>query len=66
MNSPPVSDIAIYQKLSAVADELDSMAAEGASLIGDAALTTAALTVRGMATAVYEHIMADSGGALDS
>jgi flavin-dependent dehydrogenase len=42
------------------------MAAEGASLIGDAALTTAALTVRGMATAVYEHIMADSGGALDS
>lgn len=54
-----VSDISVYQKLSAVADELDQLAARGASLIGDAALTTAARTVRGMASAVYEHIMAD-------
>jgi hypothetical protein len=56
-----VSDIEVYQKLCAVADDLDGMAAEGASLIGDAALTTAARTVRGMANAVYEQIMSDAG-----
>jgi hypothetical protein len=60
------SDIAVYQKLSELADELDQMASEGASLIGEAALTTAARTVRGMATAVYQHIMSASGETLDS
>jgi hypothetical protein len=54
-----VSDIAVYQKLTELADELDDMAAEGASLVGEAALSTAARTVRGMATAVYQHIMSD-------
>jgi len=62
-----VSDVEVYQKLSAVADELEEMAAQGASLIGDAALTTAARTVRGMATAVYERIMAEADeSVLDS
>ena len=42
-----VSDIAVYQKLSAIADELDQMASEGATLVGGAALSTAARTVRG-------------------
>ena len=55
-----VSDITVYQKLCAVADELDELATQGATLVGDAALTTAALTVRGMANAVYERIMAES------
>ncbi|HEV7386225.1 MAG TPA: hypothetical protein VGN89_15185 [Phenylobacterium sp.] len=55
-----VSDIAVYQKLTAIADELDQMAAEGATLVGNAALTTAARTVRGMASAVYGHIMNNS------
>ena len=54
-----VTDIAVYQKLSEIADELDAMAAEGASLVGDAALGTAARTVRGMAAVIYQHIMAD-------
>ena len=41
-----VSDIAVYQKLTEVADELDQMAAEGATLVGEAALlTTAAKTM---------------------
>ncbi len=63
----PVSDIEVYQKLTAVADELDSIAAEGATLVGNAALTTAAMTVRGMATAVYKHIMGEAeASALDS
>jgi len=61
-----VSDIAVYQKLTEVADELDEMAARGASLVGGAALLTAARTVRGMATAVYQRIMSDRDEALDS
>ena len=61
-----VTDIAVYQKLTEIADELDLVAAQGASLVGDAALTTAARTVRGMATAVYQHIMSTSGETLDS
>jgi hypothetical protein len=63
---PEVSDIAVYQKLSEVADELDQMAAEGVSVVGEVALTTAAKTVRGMASAVYQRIMADADEKLDS
>jgi len=61
-----VTDIAVYQKLTELADDLDAMAAEGASLVGEAALTTAARTVRGMATAVYQHIMSSADETLDS
>lgn len=61
-----VSDIAVYQKLTELADELDDMAAQGATLVGEAALGTASRTVRGMALAVYKHIMADREGVLDS
>lgn len=61
-----LSDIAVYQKLTELADELEAMAAEGPSLVGEAALGTAARTVRGMATAVYQHIMSDTGETLDS
>jgi hypothetical protein len=61
-----VSDIAVYQKLSAIADELDQMASEGATLVGDAALTTAGRTVRGMASAVYQHIMNNADETQDS
>ena len=66
MSTPPVSDIEVYQRLSAMADELDQLAADGATLVGEAALVTAAATVRGMANAVYEHVMAESSGVLDS
>ena len=61
-----VSDIAVYQKLSQIADELEDMVAEGASLVGEAALGTASKTVRGMANAVYQRIMADRDDGLDS
>jgi hypothetical protein len=60
-----VSDIAVYQKLTAIADELDQLAGEGASLVGEAALLTAARTVRGIAAAVYKHIMDDTDESLD-
>ncbi|HEY3949235.1 hypothetical protein [Phenylobacterium sp.] len=53
------SDIAVYQKLTEMADELDEIAVRGASLVGNAAVTTASRNLRGMATAVYRHIMAD-------
>ena len=61
-----VSDIAVYQKLAEFADELDEMAAQGATLVGEAALLTAAKTVRGMSNVIYKHIMADSDERLDS
>jgi len=61
-----VSDIAVYQKLSELADELDQLASQGASLVGETALLTAAKTVRGMASAVYQHIMSDRSEGLDS
>lgn len=61
-----VSDIAVYQKLTEMADELDEMAVQGASLVGNAAVTTASRNLRGMATAVYRHIMADTDRPLDS
>jgi hypothetical protein len=61
-----VSDIVVYQKLTEIADELDDMAAGGASIVGEVALTTASKTVRGMATAVYQRIMADRDEGLDS
>ena len=61
-----VSDIAVYQKLTEIADDLEAMAAQGASLVGDAALSTAARTVRGMASAVYQHIMSDRDEARDN
>jgi ubiquinone biosynthesis protein UbiJ len=60
------SDIAVYQKLTEIADELDQMVAEGASVVGEVALTTASKTVRGMATAVYQRIMADRDDELSN
>jgi hypothetical protein len=61
-----LSDIAVYQKLSEIADELDQMASQGATLVGEVALNTAAKTVRGMASAVYRHIMSTDHETLDS
>jgi hypothetical protein len=61
-----VSDIAVYQKLSQIADELDQMVSQGATLVGEVALDTASKTVRGMANAVYKRIMSDREDGLDS
>ncbi len=63
---PPVTDIAVYQKLSEIADELDQMTSEGPTLVGEAALGTAARTVRGMASAVYQHILSTRDETQDS
>ena len=59
-----VTDLEIYQRLTAVADEFDRLAAEGVSLVGGAALGTACRSLRGMAAALYEHSLASEEGVL--
>src|SRR5262249_708300 len=61
-----VTDIEVYQQLTEIADDLDLMGQRGPSLAGGADATTAARTVRGMASAVYQHIMADRGETLEN
>ena len=55
-----LSDLDVYQHLVRTADDLEQMAARTPSLIGETALKTAAQTVRGMATAVYEHSLSET------
>lgn len=57
-----VSDLEIYQRFTAMAEELDRMAAAGPSLIGGTALGAARRTLAGMAQAIYEHSLAESDG----
>jgi hypothetical protein len=58
-----LSDLDVYQHLVRSADELDQLAARSTSLVGETALKTAAMSVRGMATAVYEHSLSDDAEA---
>jgi len=53
----PLSDLEVYQRLSALASELERLAEQGASLVGETALLTAAQSVRGMAKVIYEHVI---------
>jgi hypothetical protein len=53
-----VSDLEVYQRFVAMADELDRLAAQGVSLVGGAAVSTACRTLRGMAQAIYDHSLA--------
>lgn len=57
-----LSDLDVYQHLIRAADELDQLSSQSTSLIGETALKTAAMSVRGMATAVYEHSLSDDAG----
>jgi hypothetical protein len=54
----PVSDLEIYQRFTAIAEEFEQMAQRGVSLLGGTALSTASRSLRGMAEAVYEHSLA--------
>jgi hypothetical protein len=58
-----LSDLDVYQHLVRAADELDELAAQSTSLIGETALKTAAMSVRGMANAVYEHSLSGDAAA---
>ena len=63
MSERTISDLDVYQKLTATADALEAVAAYAASLVGETALKTAAQTVRGMASAVYEHSLTSDADA---
>jgi hypothetical protein len=57
-----VTDLEIYQRFMAMADELDLMMASGPSLIGGTALNTAQRSLRGMASVIYEHSLGGDEG----
>jgi hypothetical protein len=50
-----VSDLEIYQRLTAIVEDLEDMFQRGPTLIGGTALNTACKSLRGMASAIYEH-----------
>jgi hypothetical protein len=62
MSEQTLSDLEVYKSLTAAADDLDRLSTMATSLIGEAALQTAANSVRGMANAVYEHALNEDGG----
>ncbi|HET6971597.1 MAG TPA: hypothetical protein VFH92_10765 [Phenylobacterium sp.] len=54
-----MNDRDVYLKLAAIAEELYKLSEEAESLIGEAALRTAAGTIAGTAKAVYEHALSN-------
>ena len=52
-----MNDRDVYLKLAAVAEELMRLSEDAESLVGEAALRTAAGTLAGTAKAVYEHAL---------
>jgi hypothetical protein len=59
----PLSDLDAYRRLSAMAEELDRMSGLAESLVAGTALNTAALTLRGVASALYQHCLSEDGEA---
>jgi hypothetical protein len=54
-----MNDRDVYLKLSQVAEELFALSQQAETLIGEAALRTAAGTIAGTAKAVYEHVLSN-------
>ena len=52
-----MTDKDVYLKLAAVAQELMALAEEAETMVGEAALRTAATTLAGTAKAVYDHAL---------
>lgn len=50
-----MTDRDVYLKLAAVAEELMQLAEQAETMVGEAALRTAAGTLAGTAKAVYDH-----------
>ncbi|WP_293456133.1 hypothetical protein [Phenylobacterium sp.] len=57
-----MTDRDVYLKLAAVAEELMALSETADTLVGEAALRTAASTIAGTAKAVYEHALGGEGG----
>lgn len=56
-----MTDREVYLKLAAVAEELMALSDNAETLVGEAALRTAASTIAGTAKAVYEHALGGDG-----
>jgi hypothetical protein len=52
-----MTDRDVYLKLAAVAEELQALSDSAESLVGEAALRTAAATLAGTAKAIYDHVL---------
>jgi hypothetical protein len=52
-----MTDKDVYLKLAAVAQELMALADEADTIVGKAALSTAASTLAGTAKAIYDHAL---------
>lgn len=57
-----MTDRDVYLKLAAVAEELMALSEAAETLVGEAALRTAASTIAGTAKAVYEHALGGDAG----
>ena len=53
----PQTDLDVYRRLSAMAEELDRLSGETESLVSSTALDTAAMSLRGVASAIYQHCL---------
>jgi hypothetical protein len=54
-----VTDLEVYQRFTAMVEELEALFARGPTLVGGAAISTACHTLRGMASAIYEHSLSN-------
>jgi len=52
-----MNDREVYLKLAAVAEELQGLSETAESVVGEAALSTAAATLAGTAKAIYDHVL---------
>ena len=56
-----MNDRDVYLKLAAVAEELMKLSEEAETIVGEAALRTAAGTLAGTAKAIYDHVLGGRG-----
>lgn len=56
-----MNDRDVYLKLAAVAEELMALSDAAETIVGEAALRTAASTIAGTAKAIYDHVLGGDG-----
>ncbi len=59
MAPPTLSDLDVYRRLSALAEELEQIAVDAVTVVGEAAAQSCAQTVRGAARVIYEHCLSE-------
>ena len=63
MSERTISDLDVYQKLTATADALEAVAAYAASLVGETALAMPRTVWAAVFSAVYEHSLTSDADA---